>query len=152
MQNNSAQDQTEVSARKEFAGLPASSIMHQLITHSQKLIDLGDKESQALVQNDMLAFAILQYEKEALTTKYVAVSEEFRSRLEEFRHIEKPLLARLEKLQKDLAEKSHANNAVIRQIQLRAEKSTQKTLLEAQEMAQGLLIRYDHDIQQKQGV
>ncbi|MGQ0527382.1 MAG: hypothetical protein ACT4OY_05045 [Alphaproteobacteria bacterium] len=147
MQNNKP-NQTKP-ARNEFAGLPASSIMHHLIGHSQKLVDLSDKETQALVQNDMLAFAILQYEKDSLTTKYVGISKEFRSRLEEFRHLDRGHLNKLEALQKTLSEKSHANNAIIAKLKHRIEKNTHQTLLAAQEIAQTRHIHFEKSVQQQ---
>jgi hypothetical protein len=149
MQTNKSRQNS--SPRSEFAGLPPSSIMHQLISHSQKLVDLSDKETQALVQNDMLAFAILQYEKESLTNKYISISEEFRGRLEEFRYIDKSQLNKLEALQKTLGEKSHANNAIIAKIKHRIEKNTQQTLLAAQEIAQTKNIHFEKNVQQGEG-
>ena len=41
-----------------------------LITLSERLVELCDRETQAIVQNDMTTFSILQDEKEILAGKY----------------------------------------------------------------------------------
>ncbi len=119
----------------------ATAAIQRLIHVSQKLVDLSERETQALLQRDMLTFAILQDEKESIANQYTKASEEFRSRLEDFRNVEKPLLGRLEALQKNLAEKTQGNNVIVAQIKQRAETGTQKTLLMAQEYGQQKRVR-----------
>lgn len=118
--------------------LPADPVIavHKMIKFSKALVEMAERESQALVQNDMLTFAILQDEKEKLGAQYTAASEEFRQRLEAFRRVDRALLMRLEQLQRALGEKSHANNMIVEQIRKRSETNTQQTLLQAQEIAQ----------------
>ncbi len=103
---------------------------------SQSLLDLAERESQALVQNDVMSLAVLQDEKDDLSERYMAASEEFRSRINEFRKVDKSLIRRLEDLQKKLSERSNDNNVLVSQIRDRAERNTQKTLLIAQEYGQ----------------
>jgi hypothetical protein len=119
----------------------ATAAIQRLIQVSQKLVDLSERETQALLQRDMLSFAIIQDEKESITKQYTQASENFRSRLEDFRTVEKSLLNRLELLQKNLAEKAHGNNLMVAQMQQRAEAGTQKTLLMAQEFGQQKRVR-----------
>jgi hypothetical protein len=120
----------------------------KLIKLSRSLVDLAERETQALVQNDIVTFAILQDEKEFLTGQYAAASEEFRSRLEEFRSLDRAVLARLEELQKRLAEKTHANNAIVMQMRQRAVKNTQSTLLSAQELGQRNPVNFENKQQE----
>ncbi len=130
--------------KTEGLGLPANATMaiQRLIQVSQKLLNLSERETQALLQRDMLAFAILQDEKESISRDYTKASEEFRARLEDFRNVEKNLLNRLEGLQKTLAEKTQGNNVIVLQMQKQAETYTQKTLLAAQEFGQQKRVRF----------
>lgn len=128
----------------------ATAAIQRLIQVSQKLLALSEKETQALLQRDMLAFAILQDEKESMTQEYTRASEEFRARLDDFRNVEKNLLSRLEGLQKNLAEKAHGNNTLVLQVQRAAETKTNKTLLMAQEYGQQKRVRFQNDNSNKQ--
>ena len=107
--------------------------MQLLCKLSQSLIDLAEQESQALIQKDMLAFAILQDEKERLSKNYLGASQEFRTRLNEFRRLDKSIISRLEKLQDNLGERTNDNNRLIAQIKEQAERNTQHSMLIAQE-------------------
>lgn len=111
--------------------LPAQPVnaIQQLIRISQNLINVAEKETQALLLNDMLAFAIIQHEKEKLAAQYVTASEEFRNRIEDFRKIDPALIRRLEKLQRDLGEKTHGNNGLVDQIRQRAEKNVKARVI-----------------------
>lgn len=128
-----------------------SQALQKLIKISEKLVALAEQETQALVQNDMVAFAILQQEKELLSKSYVHASEQFRGRLAEFRDANRAQLQRLEDLQNQLGEKTQSNNAVVVQIQQRAEKNTQETLITAQELAQQKPVRLNEDNSQYGG-
>lgn len=109
--------------------------MQILCKLSQSLIDLAEQESQALIQKDMLAFAILQDEKERLSKNYLGASQEFRTRLNEFRRLDKSIINRLEGLQNNLGERTNDNNRLIAQIKAQAERNTQHSMLIAQEYA-----------------
>jgi hypothetical protein len=121
---------------------PAAAVQH-LVRLSQSLLTIAEKETQALLTNDMLAFSIMQYEKEKLANQYVAASEAFRERIEEFRNTDKGLLNKLEKLQKDLATKASDNNALVAQLRDRAQANTQKHMGIMRSAAPGLRVRYD---------
>ena len=97
-----------------------------------------------------MTFSILQDEKESVTSQYTAASNDFRSRLEDFRGVEKNLLGRLETLQKNIAQKARSNNTIIMRMKERAELSTQKTLLMAQEFGQQKRTRFENDNRQTQ--
>lgn len=107
-----------------------------LIKTTETLVGLSERESHAMATNDMISFAILQDEKSIQTDRYVRLSQEFRSRLEDFRKADKTLLDRLEKLQKTLGENTQYNNHLIKQIQKKARAKTENTLLSAQELGQ----------------
>ena len=122
----------------------------RLVKISQALLDLSERETSALVQNDLVTFAILQDEKELLAGQYTKASEEFRSRIEDFRKVDRLILTRLESIQKSLTEKTHSNSAIVTQMQQRAEKNTQKTLILAQELGQTKAVRFPDKSQKQQ--
>ncbi len=119
--------------------------IQQLIRISQSLMTLAERETQALLVNDMLAFSIMQYEKEKLSGEYVKASESFRNRLEEFRTTEPNLLSRLEKLQRDLSEKMAANNTIVERMRLNAEARAQKNVMNVMDPAFTKRIRMNRD-------
>ena len=90
--------------------------VQQLIKLTRNLADLAERESQALAQNDILSFAILQDEKALIAEHYAAASNEFRARLPEFRGMNPALLDRLEALQHRLGEAAKQNNASVSRI------------------------------------
>lgn len=109
-----------------------------LINLSKKLLDFADREAMALAKGDHLAFAYTQRDKETLAQRYVKASEEFRSRIEEFRRADKSLIQRLDLLQGELKDKTQNNNMAIGQIKERSLANTKATLFSAQEMGQRL--------------
>lgn len=116
--------------------------LQRMIRISQNLMMLAEKETQALLVDDMLAFAIMQYEKEKIANEYTAASENFRNRLEEFRNTDPTLLSRLEKLQRDLTEKMRDNNAIVERIRERAQFNAQKNVLKANEPGVARRVRF----------
>ena len=107
-----------------------------LIRLSEKIMNLSEQETQALIQDDVAAFALLQSEKSNLATQYAKASEEFRMRFEEFRSADPGLLDRLEGLQKEMGEKLRSNNEIVSQMFSRSKKKTNESLLTVQELAQ----------------
>lgn len=110
--------------------------LRELVRLTTRLIEFADRETQALVKNDHLAFAYTQRDKEKFAAHYARASEEFRGRLEEFRGSDQRLLAQLDRLQGELREKTVSNNMAIDQIKSRAAANTQSTLFSAQEIGQ----------------
>lgn len=121
----------------------ASISLNALIRLTQNLSNLADREAQALAQNDMLAFAILQDEKTLVAEQYMNASEEFRSNINMYRGAEPGLLDRLERLQRDLGEKTRTNNDTVQNIYGQAQARTQSSLLAAQEFGQDQRVRFD---------
>ena len=113
-----------------------SMALNMLIRLTQNLSNLADREATALAQNDMLTFSILQDEKSLVTEQYIKASEEFRTNINIYRGADEGLLNRLERLQKDLGEKTQSNNDVVQTIYSRAQNRTQSSLLAAQELGQ----------------
>jgi hypothetical protein len=107
-----------------------------MIQISERLLDITERETQALVRSDNVAFSILQNEKESQSVKYAKASSEFRTRLEEFKVCDKGLLVRLENLQKELGEKTQSNKEIITRMFSSSKKHTKETLLTVQELAQ----------------
>lgn len=107
-----------------------------IIKTTENLIDISEREAQHIAKNDMVSFAILQDEKNVQTERYVRLSREFRGRLNDFRKADIGLLDRLEKLQGTLGENTAHNNRIINQVQKKAKKNTENTLLSAQELGQ----------------
>ncbi|MGH1375714.1 MAG: hypothetical protein ACRBCK_05120 [Alphaproteobacteria bacterium] len=110
--------------------------LRELVRLSNKLVMFTDQETQSLVINDHLRFAYIQRDKERTALQYTKASEEFRSRLEEFRNGDKGLLMQLDRSQKELKQKSESNNILIEQIKNRAQANTTSTLFTVQEMGQ----------------
>lgn len=129
-----------------------SQALQQLIKVTKSLLDLGEKEAQALAQDDMLSFAILQDEKTKLAEHYAKMSEEFRDRLPQFRGVSPALLDRLEYLQIQLGEVSQRNADIVRNMYDRARANTQTTLLNAQEMGQDKRIKFANNNEQSDEV
>lgn len=118
--------------------LPANvnDALRELVRLSKKLIMFTDQETQSLVTSDHLRFAYIQRDKERTALQYTKASEEFRSRLEEFRNADKGLLMQLDRSQSELKQKNESNNILIEQIKNRAQANTTSTLFTVQEMGQ----------------
>ena len=136
--------------------LPADTHMavQQMIKLSSDLVDVAENETQKLVQNDMLGFAMLQDDKEKLVGHYVQASQEFQTRLEEFRGTDENLLNRLDTLQKTLGERTKSNNVIVKRLNEKSEKNTMDSLLAVQEIAQTVHKRFpqghgDDEVAQK---
>jgi hypothetical protein len=114
-----------------------------MIQISERLLDITERETQALVRSDSVAFSILQNEKESQSSKYAKASAEFRARLEDFRNCEQGLLNRLEKLQKELGEKTQSNKEIIMRMFSSSNKSAKDSLLTVQELAQKSPVTFD---------
>lgn len=111
-----------------------------LIQITERLLDVSDRETQALVRGDNVSFSILQHEKESHTAKYVKASQEFRNRLKEFKGMESNILKRLEILQNQLGEKTKSNSDILARM-YRPNNNSQNqsgrgSLLSVQELAQ----------------
>lgn len=122
--------------KDEILGKDVNLALRELVRLSKKLIEFADQETQALLTNDHITFAFTQKDKESLSGRYAKASEEFRSRLDEFRHADKGILMQLDGLQRTLKEKTANNNDMIEQIKKRASANTQSTLFAAQELGQ----------------
>lgn len=113
-----------------------------IIKTTENLVDISEREGHMMATNDMVGFAILQDEKHIQTERYVRLSQEFRSRLEDFRKADIGLLDRLEKLQNQLGENTNHNNRLINQIQKKSRAKTENTLLSAQELGQSRPVNF----------
>ncbi len=90
--------------------------LHDLISITKDLLDLAHREAGAIALDDVLDFTALQEEKEKLSLSYIHKAQAFRDRVEDFRGGQyRPLLDKLDTLQKELREMTSANNAVIGQ-------------------------------------
>ncbi len=110
--------------------------LRELVRLSKKLVEFADQETQSLVTNDHMAFAFTQQDKECLAQRYATASEEFRTRLDDFRNGDKSILIQLDRLQNELKEKTMSNNILIDQVKSRARANTQSTLFTVQELGQ----------------
>ncbi|MBX2833875.1 MAG: hypothetical protein KTR28_02780 [Micavibrio sp.] len=116
--------------------------MNALIRATQNLINVAEREAQALALNDLLTFNLLQDEKASMADRYETYSKQFRKRLNEFRGMDRGLLNRLEKLQQTLGEKTATNTKVVEKIHGRAQQKAHHSLLAAQELAQTKHVSY----------
>lgn len=126
----------------------SSQALRMLIKFSERIMDISEKETQALVQNDMGTFAVLQDEKEYVSSHYAQASMQFRERLNEFRASDPGLLARLEDLQGELRDKLNNNNKIVERMFFRSQEKVQNSLLTVQELAQQKPVNLNN----KQGV
>ena len=140
-------DPTTQTANDNILPADAQMAIQQLIKLSRNLTQLAESETQLLVQNDMLGFAMLQQEKEVVVNRYVKASDEFQSRLNEFRRIDPGLLDQLENIQKDLGERSQSNNVIIQRMNKKSQEKTVTSLIAAQEIAQKLCVKFPQDQQ-----
>lgn len=130
-----------------FSLLPANieQAMKFLITISEKMVHIGERETQLLVQGDLTSFTILQHEKESLATRYTRASKEFRSRLNEFRGADQNALNKLENLQRRLGEVTNSNRDIVERMFMRSRKKTHESLITVQELAQSHPINLGDD-------
>lgn len=132
-------------ANENILPMDHSDALKMLIKLSEKIMGLSEQETQALIQDDMASFALLQREKASLATQYARASEEFRLRFEEFKSGDKALLDRLENLQKDMGEKLRSNNEIVTRMFKRTKKKTSESLLTVQELAQQKPLRMNDE-------
>lgn len=116
-----------------------------LIRYSERLHDITEKQTQALVQNDILGFAVLVQEQEVVSTDYAQACTEFRARLDEFRKADKTLISKLEVLQKQIGEKARSNNIIVEKMQDRSAKKAQSSLISVQELAKQKPLKFAED-------
>lgn len=128
----------EIAANTGTKLLPAAPLaaVQAMIKISEKLVDIAHKESQALVQQDMLTLSVLQDEKEILAQQYANGSQEFRARLHGFRQVDKTMIRKLETLQTALADQSRANNIIVMQMKESAQRLTERLVKPAQNLGQ----------------
>ncbi len=74
-------------------------------------------ESNAVATNDGTVFTTNEMNKEYVANLYEQAASEFRARLEEFRQVDKTLLAKLEKAQASLGQSTKNNLALLAKMQ-----------------------------------
>lgn len=121
--------------------------LRQLVQLSKRLVEFTDQETQSLIKQDHMSFALVQRDKERLAERYAKSCVEFQERLEEFRSADKGLILQLDNTQNTLREKTEHNNEMIARIKDRAQANTQATLFSAQEMGQRVIL---HDNKSEQ--
>ncbi len=124
--------------------------MREMIRISERLVHLAEDETHALVRGDLMQFAVAQKEKEKLASRYAKASEEFRSRIEDFKKADKILINKLDTLQTDIRQKTECNNKMIDQIKKKSLANTKATLLTAQDLGQRLHIPQSPKNQERQ--
>ncbi len=123
-------------AKKRVLQPDVNASLSELVSITRKLIGFADQETQCLITHDHIGFAFTQRDKENLAARYMKASEEFRNHVEDFKTADRGLLMQLDRLQKDLKEKTSNNNVLIEQIKTKASSNTQSTLFTAQELGQ----------------
>lgn len=86
---------------------------HELIGILGALGGIIDEESNTLASGNSIGFVALQEVKERAADTYQKAAAEFRQRLEEFRKVDKTLIARLEITQRDFAERARTNLEIL---------------------------------------
>lgn len=108
--------------------------VRELMTFTQTLIDYTDQEAQSLLQQDVIGFAAIQDDKAHSAWRYNRASQEFRSRINEFKEADKGLLKKLENLQGLLHDKTQGNNIIVKNIRDNAQIKTRAHTVTAQQM------------------
>ena len=134
-ENKSTAQQTAPATIKILPHQPIEAVK-VVIKVTERLLDLSERETQALVHNDAIRLDIIQDEKEILAGHYATAAQEFRARLNEFRRLDRNLLGKLESIQNELGEKMKQNTDLIEMMYLRSRRNTQQTLFNAQEIGQ----------------
>ena len=129
-------DMKKQNGNNKVLAADANAALRELVRISRKLVDFTDQETQSLVTNDYVRFAFTQQDKERLAERYSKASEEFRTRLEDFRSADKSILMQLDKIQNELKDKTENNNVLIDQIKKRSLANTKATLFNVQELGQ----------------
>lgn len=110
--------------------------LEAMLKITENMIDLSERETQALVHGDMLAFAILQDEKNVMANDYTQASNEFRQRIEQFRGQDPELIDKLEQAQNRLGQKAKSNNKIVEGMKTKSQEKTKNHLFTVQELAQ----------------
>ncbi len=142
-----AQPQPTARKRTQVLQKDVNTALSELIKLSKKLIGFADQETQCLITHDHIGFAFTQRDKESLAGLYMQASEEFRNRVSDFKNADKGLLLQLDRLQKELKEKTENNNVLIAQIKVKSSANTQSTLFTVQELGQR--VRFDEPVNAK---
>lgn len=138
----------EANEKKKHLSNDVNEALRQLVTISKRLVQFTDQETQSLIKQDHMNFALVQRDKERLADRYAKACAEFQDRLEEFRKADKGLILQLDQTQNSLREKTENNNDMIARIKDRAQANTQATLFSAQEMGQRVIIHNDNSQQE----
>ncbi len=125
---------------KQHLSQDVNEALRQLVKISKRLVEFTDQETQSLIKQDHMSFALVQRDKERLADRYAQACGEFQERLEEFRSADKGLILQLDQTQNTLREKTENNNEMIARIKERAQANTQATLFTVQEMGQRVII------------
>lgn len=118
-----------------------------MIRLTKGLVQVSERESQALAQNDLLSFAVLQDEKNLLADRYARASEEFRANASTYRGADKALIDKLSNVQNELGERMKQINSAVEGIYVRAQAKAQSSLITAQALGQNR-VTYPEKIEQ----
>lgn len=121
----------------------ADVLIKSLIDTTERLIDIADRENEAITRDDVGTFAMLQDEKEKHSEKYMSQSKQFRVRAKELKDYDRASVDKMGNLQELLSQKMRSNSRKILQMQDSAPPKPQtpptlasSTLLSAQEIGQ----------------
>ena len=126
--------------------------MREMIRISEKLVHLAEDETNALVRGDIMYFAMAQKNKEKLTSQYKNASEEFQTRIDDFKAADTLLINKLDSLQNEIRQKTECNNRMIDQIKKKSLANTKETLFTAQDLGQRLTVQDNNNASERQRV
>lgn len=136
LQNNTiANDAPLLSPRPQQAVL-------DMIRMTDAVRVLMEQEMNAMVVNDTASFAGLGHKKEKAATIYQKASQEFQTRLEEFRPLDKSLIRELERTQSELHAITKENVKFFETMKANAEKRSLKILHDSNERAKTLNLNW----------
>ena len=95
--------------------------VEEMIKITEEIEARVEIESNAVAGNDGTTFTTNELNKEYVANMYEQAAAEFRSRLEEFRQVDKNLMQKLEKAQNSLGQSTKNNLALLAKMQDEAE-------------------------------
>ncbi len=91
--------------------------IEEMITITEELVARVEIETSAVATNDGTTFTMNEMNKEHVADLYAKAAQEFHERIDEFRKVDKALIAKLEAAQKSLGQSTKNNLKLLEKLQ-----------------------------------
>jgi hypothetical protein len=91
--------------------------IEEMIKITEELVARMEIETSAVATNDGTTFTMNEMNKEHVADLYTQAAHEFHARIDEFKTVDKTLIAKLEKAQKSLGQSTKNNLALLKKLQ-----------------------------------